>query len=109
MCNCISEINQQLKESGKNTMLDIPIVFSMSGGLSGDKVTISTCKREDKKREKPLRLFAMFCPFCGEKYPSREAVEQSVHPTPPTARSISVTCPKCGTFIGVDFANTAGG
>ncbi len=40
---------------------------------------------------------------------SRKAVEQCVHPTPPTARSISVTCPKCGTFIGVDFANSAGG
>ena len=39
----------------------------------------------------------------------REAVEQSVHPTPPTARSFSATCPKCGTFIGVDFAKTAGG
>lgn len=35
--------------------------------------------------------------------------EQCVHPTPPAARSISVTCPKCGTFIGVDFANSAGG
>jgi len=40
---------------------------------------------------------------------SRKAVEQCVHPTPPTARSISVTCPKCGTFIGVDFAKSAGG
>ena len=37
------------------------------------------------------------------------AAEQSVHPTPPTARSFSATCPKCGTFIGVDFANTADG
>ena len=35
--------------------------------------------------------------------------EQSVHPTPPLARSFSATCPKCGTFIGVDFAKTAGG
>lgn len=37
------------------------------------------------------------------------SAEQCVHPTPPTARLISVTCQKCGTFIGVDFANTAGG
>ena len=38
-----------------------------------------------------------------------EAAQQCLHTDPPTARSISVTCPKCGTFIGVDFANTAGG
>jgi len=40
---------------------------------------------------------------------SRKAAEQCVHPTPPAAQSISVTCPKCGTFIGVDFAKSAGG
>lgn len=33
--------------------------------------------------------------------------QQCLHTDPPTARSFSATCPKCGTFIGVDFANTA--
>ena len=28
-----------------------------------------------------------------------ESVQQIVHQTLPTARSISVACPKCGTFI----------
>ena len=37
----------------------------------------------------------------------RNPAQQSVHPTPPTARSFSATCPKCGTFIGVDFAKSA--
>lgn len=48
-------------------------------------------------------------PFLITEIRRLRAAEQCVHPTPPTARSISVTCPKCGTFIGVDFANTAGG
>ena len=79
MCNCISEVEEQLKATGRNTMLDIPITFSLTGSLSGGKVTISTCKRDEKKREKPLRLFASFCPFCGEAYPSKQAAEQSAH------------------------------
>ena len=81
MCNCISEVEAKLKETGRNTKLDIPVTFSLTGKLSADRVNVATCKRDDKKREKPLRLFAAFCPFCGEAYPEKEAAEQSVHPT----------------------------
>lgn len=81
MCNCISEVEAKLKETGRNTKLDIPVTFSLTGKLSADRVNVATCKRDDKKREKPLRLFAAFCPFCGEAYPDKQAAEQSVHPT----------------------------
>lgn len=81
MCNCISEVEAKLEETGRNTKLDIPITFSLTGSLHGDKVTVSTCKRDEKKREKPLRLFAAYCPFCGVAYESEQAVEQSVQPT----------------------------
>lgn len=84
MCNCISEVEAKLKETGRNTKLDIPITFSLTGKLSADRVNVATCKRDDKKREKPLRLFAAYCPFCGEAYESGEAVEQGLHPTSET-------------------------
>ena len=69
MCNCIEEVDAQLLASGRNTKLDIPITFSLTGRLdSQKKVTISTCKRDDAKREKALRVFASYCPFCGIAY-----------------------------------------
>ena len=68
MCNCIDEVQKKLLESGSNTMLDIPMSFSPSG-ITANRVTISTCKREDKKRGKPKRVFGAYCPFCGLPYP----------------------------------------
>ena len=84
MCNCISEVEEKLKETGRNTKLDIPITFSLTGKLSADRVNVATCKRDEKKREKPLRLFAAFCPFCGEAYPEKEATEHNVQATDST-------------------------
>jgi len=82
MCTCIDDAEKQLLESGRNTKLDIPITFSLTGkGLSANRVTVSTCKRDDKKREKPLRMFAAFCPFCGQAYESDDAREQRVQLT----------------------------
>ncbi len=77
MCDCISQVQAKLEETGKNTKLDIPITFSLTGKLGADRVTVATCKRDNKKREKPLPVFASYCPFCGERYESEEAVEQS--------------------------------
>lgn len=74
-CNCIDEVNKKMAESGRNTMLDIPITFSTTGGgVKNDKVTITTCKRDDKKREKALRLFPAYCPFCGKLYDKEQVV-----------------------------------
>lgn len=85
MCNCISEVDEKLVASGRNTKLDIPITFSLTGKLSATKVTISTCKRDNAKREKPLRLYPAFCPFCGVAYEGEEAAEHSVNPTETTS------------------------
>jgi hypothetical protein len=68
MCNCIIEMQKALEESNKNTMLDIPITFSSNGQLKANRVMISTCKRDNSKREKPIKLLPSYCPFCGEKY-----------------------------------------
>jgi hypothetical protein len=68
MCNCIEKVEKKLLESGTNTKLDIPITLSANHDLSANRVTISTCKRDEKKREKPTRMFASYCPFCGLPY-----------------------------------------
>lgn len=67
MCNCIIEAEKALKDT--NTILDVPILFNQkSGQLSANRLTIATAKRNPKKREKPSRIFASYCPFCGKKY-----------------------------------------
>jgi hypothetical protein len=75
MCNCIEEVEKKLSESGRNTKLDIPITFSATHKMSANRVTISTCKRDEKKREKPLRMFAAHCPFCGLPYEEDDAAD----------------------------------
>lgn len=72
MCDCIEKVEIELRKTGTNTMLDIPISFSGNGNFNAMRVTVSTCKRDDRKRNKPIRVFASFCPFCGEKYKEKE-------------------------------------
>lgn len=62
MCDCIEKCNADLAQSEfPNTMIEYP--------LWGPKMTfVVTCKRDEKVRQKPKRLFASYCPFCGEKY-----------------------------------------
>lgn len=63
MCDCVTRINADLVESQfPNTMIEMP--------LFGPQVTfVLTCKRHETVREKPKRMTASHCPFCGEKYP----------------------------------------
>ena len=46
-------------------MLDIPLTFSSDGQIHANRVMITTCKRDDSKREKPIKLLPSYCPFCG--------------------------------------------
>ena len=66
-CNCIKEVNEALVDS--NTRLDVPTVANLlTGQLRSDRVTISTYKRDSKKRGSLPKIFAVYCPFCGKKY-----------------------------------------
>jgi len=65
MCDCIKEIDTKLKEQGRNTQ--ICVAFGMSGTIN--QTMVLTVKADDTKREKPVKIFAAYCPFCGEKYP----------------------------------------
>jgi hypothetical protein len=54
---------------GYNTKLVMPVLLF---NTRGDRVIIATCKRDEKKRERPKFLFASYCPFCGKKYPEEK-------------------------------------
>jgi hypothetical protein len=67
-CNCITEIDTQLKEKG--TRLDLAIMF-LNARLFSE--TYSRLMRLDngkpETRSGKARVFAhKFCPFCGEPY-----------------------------------------
>lgn len=64
MCNCIDRVNSELKEQAPNTMLLVPMMLRRGT----TRLFVETTKRDDKKRGKPTRMFATFCPFCGVKY-----------------------------------------
>ena len=68
MCDCINVINAKLEEADINTKLDIPIAFSVGEGLSAKGVLIATAKLDKRNRQKPSRVFASYCPFCGQPY-----------------------------------------
>lgn len=71
MCNCIQAINTALEVT--NTMLDIPMMISLKTGQSkAPRMMIATCKRDSKRREKPMCMPASYCPCCGEKYKDNE-------------------------------------
>ena len=64
MCNCIEEMNKELEKQNMNTKLEL--AFGMKGVIK--KVLICVVKLDDKIKKKPIKLFATYCPFCGQKY-----------------------------------------
>lgn len=67
MCDCIDLIDKKLEEAGENTIIDVPIAFGPEGISAIRRPIIATKKRDAGKRQKPKRMFASYCPFCGEK------------------------------------------
>ena len=67
MCECIKIVNEQLAEY--NTQILLPM-FIVGGGVV--KPFVETVKLDEKKRVKPRRMFATYCPFCGAQYPEIE-------------------------------------
>jgi hypothetical protein len=59
MCDCIKSTNEYLAQH--NTKITIP-------WLGTQRPFVQTEKIDGKKRNKPMMLFASYCPFCGEKY-----------------------------------------
>jgi hypothetical protein len=70
-CDCIKRIQEALRnDKASNTQLDIGIRINLQTGEELPyRVKIATCKKDSKNRQKALFFSAVFCPFCGEKYP----------------------------------------
>ena len=56
---CFESADEQLGK--KNTKLAFGFVFP----TMEPRLIVGTVKADDKKRGKPVTLFANFCPFCG--------------------------------------------
>lgn len=69
MCKCIEQVNEAL--AAHNAVLDIPLTIHLTTGKTESPRTyVPTVKLNSKNRQKLPILFAMFCPFCGKKYPA---------------------------------------
>jgi hypothetical protein len=62
MCECIARVDGLLAQY--NTRIELPW-WTSSGNLTP---FVQTMKVDTKKRGKPRKVFATFCPFCGELY-----------------------------------------
>ncbi|UQD69244.1 hypothetical protein JEY40_24830 [Bradyrhizobium japonicum] len=66
MCDCIEKTNTHLAQH--NTKIMLPWV--------GPKLPfVETIKLDEKKRGKPVKMFASHCPFCGEKLNASSELE----------------------------------
>lgn len=69
MCDCNRDVNTELAKH--NGRLLEAFVFGVS--KLSTSLIISTEKIDAKKRVRIPHVFPSYCPFCGEKYPSRDA------------------------------------
>lgn len=60
-CACVADMNARLKDEYNGIL-----VTTLFG--SPPKVSIEVEKRDPKIRQRPPRVIASFCPFCGESY-----------------------------------------
>lgn len=64
MCDCVRKVNKLLAEH--NTVVEDCTVFSKAGKVES-RLCVPTVRIDTKKRKGPMRVFASFCPMCGEK------------------------------------------
>lgn len=62
-CQCMDKADKVLAERNGRLVRTIPF---MKGAVSQPFIEIQ--KLDDQKREKPPRLVASHCPFCGQEY-----------------------------------------
>jgi len=70
MCNCITVANKALREH--NTAIHLVDTINMKTGNFERRMSVPTARIDAKKRKRPMKVFATYCPMCGEKYPERD-------------------------------------
>ena len=83
MCNCIERVNKELEERNLNMEIDVPFTLSKI-----ERVCVQVSKINPKGK-KPVRLFASFCPFCGEDYAAEQSVQRTAVIVPPVEQSVN--------------------
>lgn len=66
-CDCVTMVNEKMAEAGQNQR----IVASL-GIITRDfvaRAVVETEKVDSSRRNRPPRLVATYCPFCGVEYP----------------------------------------
>lgn len=66
LCDCIAKVNKLLSEH--NTAIDMTDTINMKTGKFEPRMTVPTARIDTKNRKGPMRVFATYCPMCGEKY-----------------------------------------
>lgn len=66
MCNCIKKVNKQLAKH--NTTLELSNTINHDTGKMGLVLEVPTTKINPRKQR--LRLFPIYCVFCGVKLQS---------------------------------------
>lgn len=69
MCDCITKINERLKDENSRLVLCWSLTRGL--GLASETVALRTEKINTRNRKK-MGAIASFCPFCGEKYTRSE-------------------------------------
>lgn len=67
MCNCVQLVNRELAKH--NTHIDMVDTISMVTGQFEQRMAVPTARIDTRKRKGPMKVFATFCPMCGEEYP----------------------------------------
>jgi hypothetical protein len=66
MCDCVQIVNRELAKY--NTHVDMVDTINMKTRKFEQRMAVPTARVNTKKRGSPMKVFATFCPMCGEKY-----------------------------------------
>jgi hypothetical protein len=66
-CECVENVNEKMAEAGQNQR--IAASFGLREGHFVARAVIETERVDSKRRNRPPRLVATYCPFCGQEYP----------------------------------------
>lgn len=74
MCNCMTGVNEKLQPHNSK----LSVSFCLTKNLSGMNALpiIQTEKINTKVRGRVMMVIPTFCPFCGDKYPRAEDIDE---------------------------------
>jgi hypothetical protein len=68
-------VNRALAEH--NTHVDMVDTINMTTGKFEQRMAVPTARINTRKRGSAMKVFATFCPMCGEKYPDTGGIKRT--------------------------------